>query len=135
MAPPQPGRTALLLGDSLDTSSTAGVPCAFLSLAEAQGAAVIVHEATFCEAQREHALPKGHSTARQAGGFAAELRAERLVLTHISQRYLPRSHSAEAAQHINAMEEEARDEVRARGWECAVRAVEDFEVVSLGRRA
>lgn len=131
---PQPGRTALILGDSLDNSSAAAKPSAFLGLPQARGAAVLVHEATFCDAQEAHALPKGHSTARQAGAFAAELGAARLVLTHLSQRYSPRSHGAEAAAAIEAMEEEARDELRKHGrGDCAVRAVEDFEVVSLKR--
>jgi hypothetical protein len=31
---------------------------------------------------QEHALPKGHSTARMAGAFAARLEAKRLLLTH-----------------------------------------------------
>ena len=89
-----------------------------------------MHESTFddaCEVQRlkasfvlcfgfqlhvqAQALPKGHSTARMAGAFAARLGAQRLLLTHFrcllslfcsqllivhlfpspSARYMPRS--------------------------------------------
>ena len=135
VAPAQPGRTALILGDSLDNSSDAAAPCALLRLPCARGCAVLVHEATFCDAQAAHALPKGHSTARQAAAFAAELGAERLVLTHLSQRYAPRSAGAEAAAGIGAIEAEAREELALRGAAgCSVRVVEDFEVVCLLRR-
>ncbi len=131
---PAAGRTALLLGDSLDNSSAAARPCAFLRLPAARGAAVLVHEATFCDASAAHAAPKGHATARQAGALAAELRAARLVLTHLSQRYAPRSAGAAAAGVVAGIEAEAAGEAAARGWGgCAVRAVEDFEVVALRR--
>ena len=95
--------------------------------------AAVVHEAPLCDAQGGHAVPKGHSTARHAAAYAAEAGAASLALTHVSQRYLPRSHGAEAAAAIDALEGEARQELAARGaGACVVRCVEDFEAVAVG---
>lgn len=73
---PTPGRRLLLLGDTCDS---AGV------LPLGRGFSAIVHESTFDDASAALALPRGHSTARMAGAFAAAAGAELLVLTHFSQ--------------------------------------------------
>lgn len=65
----------------MDTGWCAG------ALALAEGADLLVCEATFSQAERELAHRRGHLTAAQAGRLAAEAGVRRLVLTHFSQRY------------------------------------------------
>ena len=147
--PSTPGRVFIHLGDCLDNSLSARAlrgsgPCPLLSRSRSsnRSVALVVHEATFCDEHEKHAVPKGHCTARHAAAYAAEARAERLVLTHLSQRYLPRSSGEEAGRVIDKLEEEARDELRKRQatflpngelptFATVVRSVEDFEAVSL----
>lgn len=74
---PTPGRRLLLLGDTCDSS-------AVLRL-ERRGFVAVVHESTFDDASAALAAPRGHSTARMAGAFAAAVGASTLVLTHFSQ--------------------------------------------------
>ncbi len=66
----------------------------------AEGADMLVCEATFTDADAALARDYGHLTAGQAGRIAAEAGARLLVLTHFSQRYETRPASevrAEAA--------------------------------------
>jgi len=57
------------------------------AFALAEGADMVVCEATFADADAALAREYGHLTARQAGRIAAEAGARLLVLTHFSQRY------------------------------------------------
>eukprot|EP00897_Mesotaenium_endlicherianum_P008177 jgi/Mesen1/7388/ME000382S06589 len=61
-------------------------PCARLAGA-AKGCTLLIHEATFEDGLRSHALSKRHSTASEALGLATDARAHAVVLTHFSQRY------------------------------------------------
>lgn len=71
-------RKVVLLGDTCDSSAIA---------AAAQGADVLMHEATFANALHKKAAQAFHSTAGMAGRFAREIGAKKLVLTHFSSRY------------------------------------------------
>lgn len=90
--PPRPGASVTIC---LDTT-----PCAS-AVALAQGAGVLIHEATFGEAHRHVAAENGHSTASQAASVALRAGVGRLVLTHLSPRY----HGEEG---VRTLEEEAR---------------------------
>ena len=78
VGPKRPGRLVVLTGDTR--------PCAAVVDA-AQGADVLVHEATFGEEEAERAKETGHSTEREAAQVALAARAKRLVLSHVSARY------------------------------------------------
>ncbi|KAJ1455930.1 beta-lactamase-like protein [Pelagophyceae sp. CCMP2097] len=48
----------------------------------------LVHEATFADCDSAHALRKRHSTTAEALGVGRQMRADVVVLTHFSQRYV-----------------------------------------------
>ncbi len=78
LGPLRPGRKVVLTGD---TAPSRGVAEA------AHGADVLVHEATFCEDERERAAGTLHSTAAEAAGIARLAEVGLLALTHLSTRY------------------------------------------------
>lgn len=65
----------------MDTAWCAG------ALALAEGADLLVCEATFASSEAHLAADYGHLTATEAGRLAAEAGVRRLVITHFSQRY------------------------------------------------
>lgn len=84
---PRRGRRVVLTGDT--------EPCAG-TVQAAHGADLLVHEATFCEDERDRARETRHSTAREAAEVAATAGAAMLALTHISSRFMPREIRDEA---------------------------------------
>ena len=82
-------------GRKLVISGDTSAPCEALQIA-AHEADVLVHEATFTEADSERASETGHSTARQAAQLAHDARARVLALVHLSTRHSAADCKAEA---------------------------------------
>ena len=78
LGPPRPGRTIVLSGDTAPIQSVVDA---------AQGADLLVHEATFCDDEAERARETDHSTAAEAAGVARAAGVKLLALTHLSTRY------------------------------------------------
>ncbi len=81
------GRKIVISGDT--------APCQAVEVF-AHGADVLVHEATFTEAERGRARETLHSTAKQAAETARDAGVRLLALTHLSTRYFPREIRDEA---------------------------------------
>jgi ribonuclease Z len=78
LGPARPGRKVVIAGDGGPAESV---------IDAARNADVLVHEATFCEDERERARETQHSTAHEAAGVARAADVELLALTHLSNRY------------------------------------------------
>jgi ribonuclease Z len=78
MGPEREGRKIVISGDT--------APCEALAIA-AHEADVLIHEATFLDAEADRAAETNHSTARQAAELAREAEVRLLALTHLSSRY------------------------------------------------
>jgi len=76
--PPRPGRKIVYTGDTRPWKALVRF---------AEGADLLIHDATFDDELWERAREDGHSTPSQAAETAKEARVTRLVLTHISARY------------------------------------------------
>jgi ribonuclease Z len=78
VGPPRPGRKVVFTGDSRPSENTVVI---------AEGADLLVHEATFGDEEPPRAVETGHSTAREAAEIAKRAGVKQLVLTHLSARY------------------------------------------------
>jgi ribonuclease Z len=122
VGPSRPGRRIAITGDTRPTDAT---------VAAAQGADLLIHEATFGDDEAERAVETGHSTAREAATVAERAGVRRLVLTHFSARYTRDSIDLETqAREVFPSTSCARD-----GLEIDVAfAVEEPEASGLGTR-
>ena len=101
VGPPRPGRTVVYAGDTRPSPST---------VQRADGADLLIHEATFGEEEKDRAHQTFHSTASQAAKVARDAKVERLLLTHLSARYSDDSRGLEQeAQAVFAKSRVARD--------------------------
>lgn len=91
VGPPRPGRRVVYTGDTRPADRTAEI---------AEGADLLIHDATFGDDWADRAGETGHATAREAAGIAGRADATRLALTHISSRY---------ASDVSRLEREARE--------------------------
>lgn len=91
MGLPRPGRKIVYTGDTRPIAA---------KLAEvARDADLLIHDATYDDAEARRAAEFCHATAGQAGEAAAAARAGTLVLIHISSRYTgAESHIADASK-------------------------------------
>ncbi|CAL1531538.1 unnamed protein product [Lymnaea stagnalis] len=75
-----PGRTIVISGDSSDSSQLHKL---------ANGATVLVHEATLENSLRDQCVQNGHSTPEMTASLAKSLDVKLLILNHVSSRYKP----------------------------------------------
>jgi ribonuclease Z len=78
VGPSRAGRTIVFTGDTSPCEATAQA---------AQGADLLIHEATFADDEKPRADETGHSTSRGAAEVASRAGVKQLVLTHLSARY------------------------------------------------
>ena len=65
-----------------------------------RGVDTLLHEATYLESERQEAMERGHSTAREAALTACSAQARRLILTHYSSRYKREEDLLEEAREV-----------------------------------
>ncbi|AYY79685.1 MULTISPECIES: ribonuclease Z [Proteus] len=96
------GRCIAIFGDTQPTPNALNL---------ANNADVIVHEATFKHEMAEQANSRGHSTTVQAATLAKNANVKKLILTHISSRYLPEDYVEllKESQHVFSHTEIASD--------------------------
>lgn len=78
VGPPRRGRRVVYTGDTRPLRSTVEI---------AEGAELLIHDATFGTDEAERAQATFHSTAVEAGAIARDAGVARLAVTHISARY------------------------------------------------
>jgi ribonuclease Z len=78
LGPPRPGRKVVIAGDTRP---------ARVVLEAAQGADLLVHEATFAAEEQERADETLHATAAEVAQLARAADVRMLALTHLSNRY------------------------------------------------
>jgi len=93
MGPDRPGRSIVITGDT--------EPCEETEIA-AEGAELLVHDASFATAEADRAAETGHSTALAAAEVAAAAGVGMLALVHISSRHFVPDILAEARAAFTA---------------------------------
>ena len=78
---PKKGKVITILGDTRKTNA---------SVRLGLGADVLVHESTYGKGDEKIAKSHGHSTNMQAAQVAKDASAKRLLLNHVSARFLGR---------------------------------------------
>ncbi len=91
LGPARPGRKIVYVGDTKPSENIVGL---------AEGADVLVHEATFAEDLADRAEEDMHSTPSGAATIAKKAGVKLLVLNHISARYGDTSNLLEEAKNI-----------------------------------
>lgn len=93
VSPPRPGKVVTILGDTRKCHA---------SVRLAVNADILVHEATYGKGDELIARKHGHSTNMEAAQVAKDAGAKRLLLNHISPRFLSRdiSQLRRDASHI-----------------------------------
>ena len=79
LGPPRPGRKIVYSGDTR--------PCDKV-IEYAKDADILIHDSTFLSDLEDLAREYAHSTARQAAEIASRANVDKLILTHISPRYV-----------------------------------------------
>ena len=77
--PPRPGRSVVYCTDTVFSEAAVDL---------ARGADLLIHESTFSHGEAELAIARQHSTSTMAAQTALEAGVKRLVLTHLSPRYV-----------------------------------------------
>ena len=110
LGPPVPGRSVAILGDTCNSSELAkyarnldvlGIMRLDM-LKECLLLTCSVHEATMENKLKEKCVEFGHSTPAMAAEVATSVRAETLILFHVSPRYRPVSACDETNKHESA---------------------------------
>lgn len=78
VGPSRPGRKIVYTGDTRPSNDIAKL---------ANGADLLIHDATLADDLAARAQEDGHSTPRQAAQIAKKAKVKQLILTHISARY------------------------------------------------
>ncbi|MBD3262231.1 MAG: ribonuclease Z [Candidatus Altiarchaeales archaeon] len=103
LSEPLPGRKIVYSGDTSYNPDLIGF---------AENADILVHEATFSVEEQEKLVDSKHSTTQQAAEIARKAGAQKLFLTHISQRYTEPEVLEKEAQKIFPNTQTAADLLR-----------------------
>jgi ribonuclease Z len=91
LGPPKPGRKIVYCSDT--------VPCDG-AVELAKGADVLIHEGTYPAGREKKAHNRGHSTVKDAAECAKKADVEKLIITHISQKYTDLESFVEPAREL-----------------------------------
>lgn len=124
-----PGRKIVIGGDSCDSSELLKI---------GQNCDLFVHEATLSDEMKEQAEQNGHSTPSETVKLAIDMKAEHLVLTHVSQRYKPFEKDLQVSTEEESKKDsviklldEAQQTAKEIGSKILIDMAEDFAVFSV----